>query len=88
MKDVLWDIDVARALFEKRGLREGKADLASLIDAVVRELGMPRRLAEVGVWRDRFESLARNSLMDRCTLDNPRKIDRMEQVLEILEMCA
>lgn len=88
MKKVLWGIDVAKAVFLRRGLEEGKAGLEELLDAVVRELGMPRRLEEVGVGRDRFESLARNSLMDRCTVANPRRIERVEQVLEILEMCA
>ena len=88
MANVLWDIEVAREMFEARGLEEGKADLGDLIDAVVRELGMPRCLRDVGVGRDRFEDLAGNSLKDRFTLANPRRIDRMEHVLEILEKCA
>lgn len=88
MQEVLWGIEVAREVFEKRGLKEGEADLGDLIDGVVRELGLPRRLKEVGVGRDRWDMLARNSLEDKCTRSNPARIDRVEHVLEILEMCA
>lgn len=86
--EVLWRIDAARGKFEARGLEEGTADLGDLIDVIVRELGMPRTLKEVGIGGDRFEALAVNALEDRCTQANPATIDRMEQVLEILEMCA
>lgn len=85
---VFWDIGVARERFEARGLEEGKADLGDLIDVIVRELGMPRSLKEVGVGREKFEALAVNSLEDTCTRANPAKIDKKEQVLEILDMCA
>lgn len=88
MAKVFWDMDVARKRFEAQGLEQGKADLGDLIDAVARELGMPRSLEEVGVGRDKFEALAVNSLEDLCTKANPAKIDKKEQVLEILDMCA
>ena len=88
MAKVFWDIDVARERFEARGLEEGKADLGDLIDVIVRELGMPRSLKEVGIGREKFEALAVNSLEDKCTQANPAKIDKKEQVLEILDMCA
>ncbi len=51
-------------------------------------LGLPRRLADVGVGPDRFDLVARNAMHDRWTHTNPRKIDRPEQVREILEMAA
>ena len=88
MVKVFWDMDIAREKFEARGLQEGTADLGDLIDAVARELDMPRSLEEVGVGRDRFDDLAVNSLEDMCTQANPARIDRKEQVLEILHMCA
>ncbi len=88
MAKVFWDMDVARKRFEAQGLEQGKADLGDLIDAVARELGMPRSLEEVGVGKDKFEALAVNSLEDLCTKANPAKIDKKEQVLEILDMCA
>ena len=88
MTKVFWAIDIARAKFEARGLDAGTADLGDLIDVIVRELGMPRSLEAVGVGRDRFGDLAANSLEDKCTQANPARIDREEQVLEILDMCA
>lgn len=88
MVKVFWDMDIAREKFEARGLQEGTADLGDLIDAVARDLDMPRSLEEVGVGRDRFDDLAVNSLEDMCTQANPARIDRKEQVLEILDMCA
>ena len=79
-----------RRIFEAWGLgeNEGTADLGDLIDALVRELGMPRRLEEVGIGRDRFQALAINALDDECTQTNPVRIDRVDQILEILDMCA
>ena len=88
LAECLWKIDGAREKFEARGPREEDSDLGDLMDAIVRELGMPRSLKEVGVGRNKFDDLARNALYDKCTRSNPAKIDRKEQILEILEMCA
>lgn len=88
MEKILWDIDAEREVFEARELKKEEADLGDLIDAIVRELGMPRRLKEVGVGREKFEDLAVNALEDNCTQANPARIYEQEQVLEILEMCA
>ena len=51
-------------------------------------LGLPRRLADVGVGRDRFDLVARNSMHDRWTHTNPRKIENADAVRDILEMAA
>lgn len=77
MEKILWDIDAEREVFEARELKKEEADLGDLIDAIVRELGMP--------WS---EGLAVNALEDNCTQANPARIYKQEQVLEILEMCA
>ena len=37
---------------------ETKAHLGDVLDAVIRELGMPRSLKEVGVGREKFAELA------------------------------
>ncbi|MCJ1402300.1 hypothetical protein MMC11_005520 [Xylographa trunciseda] len=85
---LLWTIPVVKEFLGVRGLVEAKADLGDVLDAVIRELGMPRSLKEVGVGRERFEELAVNSLSDPLLPTNPVPIDTKEQVLEILEMCA
>lgn len=88
VRDVLWaEPDVAAAL-EARGLRRDRADLAACLDAVIGALGMPRSLGAVGVGRERFEGLARSSLKDRWCVTNAVPLREVEQVLEILDMCA
>jgi len=85
---VLWGIPVVREFLGARDLVEAKADLGDVMDAVIRELGMPRSLKEVRIGRERFEKLAVTSLSDPCLPTNPVPIVRKEQVMEILEMCA
>ncbi|MCJ1452104.1 hypothetical protein MMC28_002445 [Mycoblastus sanguinarius] len=86
--EVLWGIAIAREKFDHEGLDEANAGLGDLIDVVVRELGMPRTLGQVGVKRESFEALAGNALEDECCKANPVPLVKREQVLEILEMCV
>jgi alcohol dehydrogenase class IV len=64
----------------------GKADLGDILDVIFRELGMPRTLKDVNVGRDQMENLAENSMSDRWIRTNAKRIDRKEEVMEILEM--
>jgi len=64
------------------------AAAADLVAGLVGDLGLPRRLADVGVGRDRFREIGEKSMHDRAVLNNPRPIDRPEQVMEILELAA
>ena len=68
----------------------GKPDVpaADLVAALVADLGLPRRLADVGVGRERFREIAEKSMHDRAVLNNPRPIERPDQVVEILELAA
>jgi alcohol dehydrogenase class IV len=77
--------EVARVLRD-RGVDASSADLGDVLDAVIRELGMPRSLKEVGVGRDALDELAANSLHDRWCKTNPVPLTEKGQVLEILEM--
>ncbi|PWY76427.1 putative Fe-containing alcohol dehydrogenase [Aspergillus sclerotioniger CBS 115572] len=63
-----------------------EADLGDVLDVIIRELGLPRTLKEVGVGRDKLDGLAENSLRDRWCRTNPVPLVEKEQVLEILEM--
>ena len=45
---------------------------------------MPRTLRDVNVAKDDLPRLAENCMLDDWTFSNPRKIDRPEQVMEIL----
>ncbi|KAF3769532.1 Dehydroquinate synthase-like protein [Cryphonectria parasitica EP155] len=85
LRGIFWSDPVLRALFQKRGLEEDKADAGDLLDAYLRELGMPRTLRGAGIKREQFDSLAESSLRDPCTTNGPVKIGKAE-VLEILDM--
>lgn len=61
-------------------------DLGDVLDALFRELGMPRSLGDFGIGRDKLDGLAVNSLKDRWCRSNPVPLNEKEQVLEILEM--
>lgn len=62
------------------------ADLGDVLDSIIRELGMPRSLADVHIGRDKLNELAANSLNDRWCKSNPVPLTKDTQVLEILEM--
>ena len=61
---------------------------SEVLDRFIAGLGLPRRLSDVGVGRDKFDLVANNSMHDRWTHTNPRKIEGPEAVREILEMAA
>lgn len=86
--DALWtEPDIAETLTQ-RGLVRGKADLGDVLDAVIRELGLPRTLDEYGIGRDQFDRIAEQSLKDVCCQWNVVPLERKEQILEILDMCV
>jgi len=68
----------------------GKPDTpaADLVANLVATLGLPGRLSEVGVGKDRFREIAEKSMHDRAVLNNPRPIKGPAEVMEILELAA
>jgi alcohol dehydrogenase class IV len=81
-------IDILMKDPEVRRLINGQniSDLGDILDAVIRELGMPRTLKEVGIGRDKLDLLAENSLKDHWIKTNAKPITEKSQVMEILEM--
>lgn len=77
---------VVLELLRTRSVGVDSADLGDILDVIIRELGMPRSLADVHVGRDQLDSLAANSLHDRWCKSNPIPLKDQSQVLEILEM--
>jgi maleylacetate reductase len=61
---------------------------ADLVAGLVRMLGLPGSLHEVGVTRDRFREIAEKSMHDRAVLNNPRPIKGPAEVMEILDLAA
>lgn len=86
VRDFLLAQPVVADALTRRGGDVSTADLGDVLDAVIRELGMPRSLHEVNVGRDQLDALAANSLHDRWCKSNPVPLQEKNQVLEILEM--
>lgn len=85
--DAFWDEPDIAAALSRHSLVRGQADLGDALDAVIRELGLPRTLKDYGIGRDRLEQVAESSLRDVCCQWNVIPLERKEQVLGILEMC-
>ncbi|KAJ9634982.1 hypothetical protein H2204_005937 [Knufia peltigerae] len=66
----------------------GQKDLASILEALVAALNLPRTLKQVGISRDLFDTLAVNTLTDIWAKTNAVPLVQKEQVLDILEMVA
>ncbi|MFT7574275.1 MAG: maleylacetate reductase [Alphaproteobacteria bacterium] len=71
--------DVATAL----GSPDERASI--VVDRIIRDLGMPRHLRDVGVSKEDLPRLADNCMLDDWTFSNPRPISKPEQVLDILQ---
>ncbi len=78
--------DRQRLVAEAMGDPDG--DAAELVAGFIAELGLPGKLADVGVTREQFPVIAKNSMHDPWLYTNPRKIASPEQVIEILESAA
>lgn len=57
---------------------------AELLDDLIRALGMPRSLSEVGVGPERLEAIAAATLEDLWAATNPRPLSGSADVMEIL----
>ena len=86
--DILWSEDVVVRVLNKAGLKKETADLGDALDVVIRELGIPRTLKEVGVGPDKFEKLAVVSCKDRWCKTNPIPLTETEEVMKILNTCS
>jgi len=85
--NILWSDEDVSAVLRARGLVQGEADLGDALDAVVRELGLPRTLKDVKVEGDEtVHKLAQNSLQDHWCVTNPRPLKEEAEVMKILDM--
>jgi alcohol dehydrogenase class IV len=86
VKRIIWGEKEVVEVLEGAGLKQENSDASDALRIVFNELGMPASLKEVGVGRDKFGVIARNSLKDPCCVVNPVPLREEAQVLEILEM--
>jgi maleylacetate reductase len=58
---------------------------ADVLDRFIADLGLPRRLRDVGVRQDDLPRIATNCMLDDWTFSNPRKINGAQEIVPILE---
>jgi maleylacetate reductase len=63
-------------------------DAGDVLENLIGELGLPRRLSEVDIGPEQFSLIATTAMHDKWLHANPRKITSPEQVLKILEAAA
>ncbi|MDH2383594.1 iron-containing alcohol dehydrogenase [Bradyrhizobium sp. CER78] len=63
-------------------------DAGDAFAAFIAELGLPRRLADVGVGEDRFELIGKNAMLSIFTRANPQPIREPADVVKILKLAA
>jgi alcohol dehydrogenase class IV len=66
-------------------LGDAEASAGDLADALIRSLGMPRTLTQVGVRPDQLAVIAEHTLGDMWGRTNPRPINSAQDVLDILQ---
>ena len=69
---------------EERGLKTETA--GELLRGYIKILEMPRGLNEIGVGREKWELLAKESLTDPWLHTNPRKFHGPDDLMEIFEL--
>lgn len=77
---------VARAMdLDVRGLSDEEAGKAAAqeVQELIKKIGLPQKLSDVGVPEDRLAEAADASLADGSIVYNPRMVTEMEEVLEI-----
>jgi len=63
-------------------------DAGEAFAAFIAELGLPRRLADVGVAEDRFELIGKNAMLSIFTRANPQPIHEPGDIVKILKLAA
>lgn len=76
--------DRQTALAEALG-REGM-DASDAVRELVRDLGLPIRLRDVGITEDQLEAIAQKGAQHPTVLNNPRPIEHANDVMEILRL--
>jgi maleylacetate reductase len=63
-------------------------DASAAFAEFIAELGLPQRLADVGVAEDRFELIGENAMLSIFTRTNPQPIREPSDIVKILELAA
>ncbi|KAJ6172565.1 hypothetical protein N7470_001632 [Penicillium chermesinum] len=85
LKEILWSDGYVDKVLQGAGKDKATSDLGDLLDAIVRELGLPRKLTEMKISREVLPTLAERALSDFWAATNPVPLAKSEQILEILQ---
>jgi len=66
-------------------LGDGSRAAADQIEALIARLGLPTRIGQLGIERSRLELIAQKGMAIPWVRTNPRPIDKVSQLVEILE---
>jgi maleylacetate reductase len=66
-------------------LGDARRPAADLVEALVGKLGLPTRIGQLGIARERLAVIAAKGLVNPWVRSNPRRIDSATQLQEILE---
>lgn len=88
VRQCLWEENLVAETLQNDGLDAPGSSLSDMLDVIIRALGMPRTLEEVGVGRDVIPALSQRALADFWAKTNPVPLVRADQVQEILETVA
>jgi maleylacetate reductase len=81
-------VNAARQALVSAAMGHSGEDAGDVLDEFIRDLGMPRSLAEVKVGPEHFDRIAQQAMATPWVPRNPRKIEGPAQVREILELAA
>lgn len=79
-------VNEARQALVAAALGDPGRDASEALDALIRGLGLPRSLSDVGIGRESFERIAVQAMATPWVPRNPRRIEGPAQVREILEL--
>jgi alcohol dehydrogenase class IV len=85
VKKILWSEPEVATLFKAASLTPAEADLGDLLDVIIRALGLPRTLGEMGIDEEKVSGLAERALHDQWSPTNPIPLLKVEQTREILQ---
>ena len=78
--------NVAQQVKVSRAMGRPDMDAADAVMELLIDLEMPHRLRDVDIKREHFDKIATDALHNPLVRNNPRSIDRKDDVLAILEM--
>lgn len=69
-------------------LGQPQREAGAVVDTLIRQLGLPHTLAQVGVEMGQFDAIARECMKEPWIYTNPRPIGGTEDIVDILTMAA